>query len=129
MAFGDTGALGKVYKAGEVIIRQGDAGDCMYIIQSGKVEVIRENQGKEVRLAELDEGDFFGEMALFEKSVRSATVRPLGEVRLLTVDKKMFLRKIHEDPSLAFRIMKKMSNRIRDLNNELMRLTSEGRSA
>jgi CRP-like cAMP-binding protein len=65
-------------------------------------------------------------MALFEKDVRSATVRPLGEVRLLTVDKKMFLRKIHEDPSLAFRIMQKMSHRIRDLNNELMRLTSGG---
>jgi flavin-dependent dehydrogenase len=126
MAFGDIGTLGKVYKAGEVIIRQGDAGDCMYIIQSGKVEVIRESQGKEVRLAELGEGEFFGEMALFEKDVRSATVRPLGEVRLLTVDKKMFLRKIHEDPSLAFRIMQKMSHRIRDLNNELMRLTSGG---
>jgi CRP-like cAMP-binding protein len=129
MAFGDTGALGKVYKAGEVIIRQGDAGDCMYIIQSGRVEVIKKEDGNEIKLAEMGEGDFFGEMALFEKDVRSATVRPLGEVRLLTVDKKMFLRKIHEDPSLAFRIMKKMSNRIRDLNNELMRLTSESRIA
>jgi CRP-like cAMP-binding protein len=93
------------------------------------VEVIKKEDGKEIKLAEMGEGDFFGEMALFEKSVRSATVRPLGEVRLLTVDKKMFLRKIHEDPSLAFRIMKKMSNRIRDLNNELMRLTSEGQNA
>ena len=125
MAFGDSGTLGKVYKPGEVIVRQGDAGDCMYIIQSGKVEVIRESQGKEVRLAELGEGEFFGEMALFEKDVRSATVRPLGEVRLLTVDKKMFLRKIHEDPSLAFRVMQKMSHRIRELNSELTRLSSE----
>lgn len=124
MAFGDTGALGKVYKAGEVIIRQGDAGDCMYIIQSGRVEVITKKDGKEIKLAEMGEGDFFGEMALFEKNVRSATVRPLGEVRLLTVDKKMFLRKIHEDPSLAFRVMQKMSHRIRELNNELMRVTS-----
>lgn len=124
MAFGDTGALGKVYKAGEVIIRQGDAGDCMYIIQSGRVEVITKKDGKEIKLAEMGDGDFFGEMALFEKNVRSATVRPLGEVRLLTVDKKMFLRKIHEDPSLAFRVMQKMSHRIRELNNELMRVTS-----
>jgi flavin-dependent dehydrogenase len=129
MAFGDTGVLGKVYKAGEVIIRQGDAGDCMYIIQSGRVEVIKKKDGNEIKLAEMGEGDFFGEMALFEKDVRSATVRPLGEVRLLTVDKKMFLRKIHEDPSLAFRIMKKMSRRIRELNNEMMRLTSEGQNA
>jgi hypothetical protein len=118
------GDLGKLYTEGEIIVRQGEVGDCMYVIQSGKVEVIKEEEGKEVKLAELAEGDFFGEMALFEKDVRSASVRPLGEVRILTVDKKMFLRKIHDDPSLAFRIMKKMSHRIRELNNELMRLTS-----
>jgi len=122
------GDLGKEYKAGEVIVRQGDVGDCMYVIQSGKVEVIQEHQGKETRLAQLGEGDFFGEMALFEKDLRSATVRPLGDVRVLTVDRKIFLRKIHDDPSLAFRIMERMSRRIRDLNNELMRMkTATGR--
>jgi flavin-dependent dehydrogenase len=118
------GDLGKIYSEGEIIVRQGEVGDCMYVIQTGKVEVIKEEDGKEIKLAELGEGDFFGEMALFEKDVRSATIRPLGEVRVLTVDKKMFLRKIHDDPSLAFRIMKKMSHRIRELNNELMRVTS-----
>ncbi|MBI5342286.1 MAG: cyclic nucleotide-binding domain-containing protein [Deltaproteobacteria bacterium] len=118
------GDLGKNYAEGETIVQQGDVGECMYVIQSGKVEVIKEEGGKEIKLAELGDGDFFGEMALFEKDVRSATVRPLGEVRVLTVDKKMFLRKIHDDPSLAFRVMQKMSGRIRELNNELMRLTS-----
>jgi hypothetical protein len=118
----ELGGLGKVYKVGEIIVREGDVGDCMYIIQAGKVEVIKEYEGKEVLLAELGEGDIFGEMALFEKGVRSATVRPLGEVRVLTVDKKTFLRKIHDDPSIAFRIMRKMSRRIRELNEELMRL-------
>ncbi len=123
------GDLGKIYGEGEIIVRQGEIGDCMYVIQSGKVEVVKEEGGKEIRLAELGAGDFFGEMALFEKDVRSATVRPLGEVRVLTVDKKMFLRKIHDDPSLAFRIMRKMSERIRELNNELMRLTSVKKEA
>jgi CRP-like cAMP-binding protein len=46
-------------------------------------------------------------------------------VRVLTVDKKMFLRKIHDDPSLAFMIMKRMSRRIRELDEALMRITSE----
>lgn len=118
------GGLGKVYGAGEVIVRQGEVGDCMYVIQAGKVEVVKEKGGKEIRLAELGEGDFFGEMALFEKDVRSATVRPLGEVRVLTVDRKMFLRKIHDDPSLAFMVMQRMSRRLRELNDELIRLTS-----
>jgi flavin-dependent dehydrogenase len=116
--------LGKVYHDGEVIIRQGDVGHHMYVIQAGSVEVVREDQGREVRLAELGEGEFFGEMAIFEKDVRSATIRASGEVRVLSVDKKMLLRKIHEDPSLAFRIMKKMSHRIRDLDVEVVRAGS-----
>ena len=123
--FGKTGELGKIYNSGEIIVRQGDVGECMYFIQSGNVEVIRESDGKEVKLAELGHGEFFGEMALFEKGVRSATVRPLGEVRVLSVDKRLFLRKIHEDPALAFRIMEKMSQRIRELDEELGSLRSE----
>ena len=123
------GGLGKVYRPGEVIVRQGEVGDCMYVVQSGKVEVILEKEGKEIRLAELGEGEVFGEMALFEKDLRSATVRPLGEVRVLSVDKKMFIRKIHDDPSLAFMIMQKMSRRIRELDGELMRITSAKKGA
>jgi len=125
MPFGKMGELGKIYNSGEIIVRQGDFGECMYFIQAGKVEVIREGDGKEVKLAELGQGEFFGEMALFEKGIRSATVRPLGEVRVLSVDKRLFLRKIHEDPALAFRIMQKMSRRILDLDKELGNLRSE----
>ena len=123
--FGKMGELGKIYNSGEIIVRQGDVGECMYFIQSGRVEVIRESDGKDVKLAELGHGEFFGEMALFGKGVRSATVRPLGEVRVLSVDKRLFLRKIHEDPALAFRIMEKMSQRIRELDEELGSLRSE----
>jgi CRP-like cAMP-binding protein len=54
----DTGALGKVYQDGEVIIRQGEVGDCMYVIQEGKVVILVEQNGREVPLAERDEGDF-----------------------------------------------------------------------
>ena len=121
-----TGELGRVYHDGEVIIRQGEAGDCMYEIQGGKVEVIQEKSGKEICLAMLGKGDFFGEMAIFEHDVRSATVRALGEVRALTIDKRTFLRRITEDPSLAFRIVERMSHRIREMNNKLVRLKTGG---
>lgn len=113
-------ALGKKYADGEVIVRQGEVGDCMYVIQAGKVEVYQREGDKELRLAVLSEGDVFGEMALFEREVRCATLRALGEVRVLTVDKKTFLRRVHEDPSLAFSILQKMSRRIRELNNALV---------
>jgi CRP-like cAMP-binding protein len=118
----DTGALGKTYEDGELIIRQGDVGDCMFVIQEGEVEVFVEQDGKEVHLAVRGEGDFVGEMALFEREVRSANVRAKGKARVLTVDKKNFLRRIHEDPSLAFRIVQNMSHRIREMSAEVARL-------
>ena len=70
----------------------------------------------------LDAGDFFGEMAIVEKKARMATVRALGQARVLTVDKKNFLRRIHEDPSLAYRIVQTMSRRIRELGAEVAQL-------
>ena len=121
----ETGALGKVYEDGEVIVRQGEVGNCMYVIQEGKVEVLTERDGKEVFLMTLEEGDFFGEMAIFEREVRSATVRALGKIRVLTVDERTFLRRIHKDPSLAVRIVQTMSARIRMLVDEVRQLSGE----
>ena len=119
----ETGGLGKIYRDGEVIVRQGEAGDCMFVIQAGEVEVFREDgKQREVRLAVLREKDFFGEMALFDREVRSATVRALGEARVLTVDRKSFLRRVHEDPSLALRVVEQMSHRIREMDAEMTRL-------
>lgn len=122
----ETGALGKLYHDGEAIIREGETGDCMYVVQAGQVEVLQGKENKEVRLAVLNEGDFFGEMAIFEREVRSATVRAIGEVRVLTVEKKNFLRRIQEDPSLAYHIVQTMSHRIRQLNAEVVRIKTTG---
>ena len=117
-----TGELGKVYQDGEMIIRQGEAGDCLFVIQQGKVEILSEQEGKKIRLAVRGEGEFFGEMAICQQEVRMATVRALGQVRVLTVDKKNILQRIHQDPSLAYRMIQTMSRRIRELSGEVVRL-------
>ena len=110
------GGLGKEYGDGDVIVREGEKGDCMYVVQSGRVEVIQATDMGEQHLAFLETGDFFGEMAVFEKETRSATVRASGEARALKVDKKTLLRRIKEDPLLAVNLLQTMSHRIRDLN-------------
>ena len=110
--------LGKVYQDGEVIFRKGDAGDSMFVIQEGQVEVLEEFEGQEVRLAVSGTGEVIGEMAIFEQQTRSATVRALGKARVLTVDEKTFLRYVHQDPSLAYQLLKMLSNRVRRLNIE-----------
>lgn len=117
-----SGALGKIYQDGQAIVQQGNTGESMYVVQSGKVEVVQNTAaGSEQHLAFLEAGDFFGEMSVFEKEVRSATVRAVGEARVLKVDKKTLLRRIREDPLLAVNLLKTMSHRIRVLNAELAR--------
>jgi len=120
------GELGKTYAKGEIIVRQGEIGDCMFAIQRGKLEVLLNGPQGEVRTAVLREGDIFGEMAVFDREVRSASVRALEEATVLTVDKKTFLRRIQEDPSLAFNLVKMMSGRIRRLNAEVARQNPGG---
>jgi CRP-like cAMP-binding protein len=115
----DMAGLGKKFESGEVIVRQGDTGNCMFVIQEGEVEAVAEAGGTELRLRTLGPDEFFGEMALFEKEMRTCTIRALKPTRVLTIDKKNFLGGIHEDPSLAFRIVKTMSHRIRDLTDRL----------
>jgi CRP-like cAMP-binding protein len=112
-------ALGRVYADGELVVREGEPGDCMFTLQEGRLEVLANHEGRgEVQLGIMEKGAIFGEMAIFEREVRSATVRALGEARVLTIDKKSFLRRVQEDPSLAFNLVRIMSKRIRRLSGQ-----------
>jgi CRP-like cAMP-binding protein len=96
----------------------------MYVIQEGKVEIVKENNGKEVQVAVVGEGEFVGEMEIFEGGTCVATVRALGTVQAITVDKKLLLRLIIEDPSLAFHLVEVMSSRVRKQGEEILELKS-----
>ena len=115
-------ALGRFYADGEIVARQGDDGDCMFVVQDGEVEIVAENDGAEIVLRSAGRNEILGEMAIFEHQPRSATIRARGKVRILTLDKRNFLRRINEDPSLAFRMIETMSHRVRDLSREVVEL-------
>jgi len=121
----DIGALGKLYRDGEIVVQQGERGNCMYVVQEGTVEVSVDSGDQQVQLRTLGKDEFFGEMAIFEHEVRTATVRAKGTVRLLSVDHKNLLHRIHEDPSLAYRLMEVMSGRIDQLSEEVARLNQK----
>jgi CRP-like cAMP-binding protein len=124
-----SGALGKTYRDGEVLITEGDAGDCLYVVQEGQLEIVQVRDGKEIVLGVAGEDELIGEMAIFLRQGRSATVRARGTARVLTLDKKNFLRRINEDPSLAFRIIETMARRIRKLNDDVVELRQRGESS
>jgi CRP/FNR family transcriptional regulator, cyclic AMP receptor protein len=123
-------ALGKTYTDEQVIIQQGDDGSRMFVVQEGEVEVVRETEERDVRLVILSGGDFFGDVPFFERKGKGgkvrATARALGDARVLSVDRKTLVRRIHEDPSLAYRILQVMSRRIQEMEDEVTRLIADG---
>ena len=118
-------SLGKDYKDGDTIFEENSIGKEMYIILTGNAKVIKKKDGVETTLATLEEGDFFGEMSLFDNNPRSATVKALGDVKLLEINQKAFFRKISRDPSLAFRMLEKMGQRIRKSDESILNYIEE----
>jgi hypothetical protein len=105
--------FGKSYQDGEIVIKEGEKGDKMYLIIDGEAEVYKDNK----LIATLKKGDFFGEMALFGDDIRSATVKAKNNLRVITIDKTTLLDRISEDPTLAFKIIQRLSEIVK-INNE-----------
>jgi CRP-like cAMP-binding protein len=124
---GNGGALGRLYQDGDIITRQGEVGTCMFVVQSGEVEVISERGGVQTVLRVAREGEVMGEMAVFDREVRSATLRARGDAYVMTLDKKNFLKRLHQDPSLAVRVIQTMSRRVRELGDQVAQLQRESR--
>ena len=104
---------------GVVLFREGDPGDNLYIIRSGRIRIgIRLPDGSERRLAEFASGDFLGEMAIFDRAPRSATCRALEASTLLALSRDAFSAIIAERPRIALSLMYRMLNvatqRLRD---------------
>ena len=86
------------HAAGSVILRQGDPGDKLYVIRSGKAEVEVTERGATRHIAALKEGDYFGEAALVSGEPRNATVRAVGDAELYTLGKEDFDHVIDSSP-------------------------------
>ena len=111
--------FGKIFPKGAVLCREGEAGHEMFILQTGRVQV-RKRVGKEEKvLAELSEGEFFGEMALLLGMDRSATVESLEDSKILVVGPSTFESLLKNSPEIAIKMLKKMALRLRALNDKL----------
>ena len=109
-----------VYPAGETVIREGEPGETMYLLIRGEVSVIKgREEGREIELDRIKSGDYFGEMALFEDDVRSATIRTAEESHLLVLHKREFAEIVREYPQIALHICKVLSQRIRELHQKI----------
>ncbi len=109
------------YSDGQVIVRQGDRGDEMYVVRSGKVRIYRDSDGDQTTLAVLEPGAYFGEMALFDSQPRMATAAAHGDTEVRVVTKAEFDR-LACDP-LVRQMLSAAAMRLRELTKEFEKLS------
>ncbi len=91
--------------AGEIIVRQDDSGDCMYVVVTGSAKVTHHKAGRDIDLATLAEGDFFGEIALVDEGPRSADVVAVTDCTLLKITQAVIAAVAGVYPTAAFKFL------------------------
>ena len=103
------------------LFKQGDKGDAMYLIESGRVRIsIRDHDKQELTLAELAQGDFFGEMAIIDGRQRSADAEVIEDAQLAILSRDAFLSFVRTNPDVALKMLSALTDRLRR-TDELLR--------
>jgi CRP-like cAMP-binding protein len=113
--------FGREYRAGDVLFREGEGGEEMFVIQSGAVQITKRAGGEERSLATLGRGEFLGEMAILNGKPRTATATVLEDTRMLVIDAKTLQTMITKSPEIAMRLIKKLARRL-DAADEMIQI-------
>lgn len=112
--------VNRTYPKESVIFFEQDEGDSLFIMNTGKVKVAKiSDEGKEIILAVLAAGDFFGDMSLLDGEPRSATVIALEDTEVYTLRRQEFLTMLKENPSTGVELLAVLSRRIREANRKI----------
>ncbi len=101
-------------RKGEFIFRQGEKSDCVAYVTRGRVEVLREIDGKYMAIGHVRAGEYVGEMGVLEDKPRSATVRAVEDSTMEFTERDEFLRLISEDPEQSLELLVRLSARLRE---------------
>lgn len=111
------------FKKDEIVFHEKEVGDTLFIILHGRIKVaIFGDDGKEVTLSTLSEGDFFGEMSLLDSEPRSATTIAESECELLSLHRDDFMRALDQDHGMSTSLVHILANRLRKANHQISTL-------
>jgi CRP-like cAMP-binding protein len=113
-------AVPRDYEPGQIVFREGDASDTCYIVRSGRARAVREHpDGRTITLATFGTGDIFGELAMFEDELRSATIEAVQRTSAVAVLGPDMRRLMVEHPQIAIRLLAALGRRLRETNDRL----------
>jgi CRP/FNR family transcriptional regulator, cyclic AMP receptor protein len=126
-------AVPRSFEPGQAVVREGDRSDSCYVVHGGRARAVREHgDGRTITLATFGPGDIFGELALFERERRSATVEALVQMSAVAVLGPDMRRLMGAHPELTMRLLVALARRLRETNERLARRsfqTVQGRVA
>ena len=110
----------RAYPKNSVILFEDDPGDALYVVKQGQVKVVLIGEdGREVILSVLGEGDFFGEMALIDDEPRSAHVIAMGDSTLLVLRREDFQGLLMQTPAIALAMLRELTRRLRRVDEKV----------
>lgn len=113
-------AVPRSFEPGQIVFREGDASDTCYVVRSGRARAIREHaDGRTITLATFGPGDIFGELAMFEDELRSATVEAVQDTSVVAVLGPDMRRLMVEHPEISIRLVVALGRRLRETNDRL----------
>jgi CRP/FNR family cyclic AMP-dependent transcriptional regulator len=113
-------AVPRTFEPDQIVFREGDASDTCYIVRSGRARAVREHSdGRTITLATFGLGDIFGELAMFEDELRSATVEAVQQTEVVAVLGPDMRRLMVEHPEISMRLVVALGRRLRETNERL----------
>jgi CRP/FNR family cyclic AMP-dependent transcriptional regulator len=113
-------AVPRTFEPSQIVFREGDASDTCYIVRSGRARAVREHpDGRTITLATFGPGDIFGELAMFEDELRSATVEAIQRTSVVAVLGPDMRRLMVEHPEISMRLVVALGRRLRETNERL----------
>ena len=113
----------RVYPKAAMILQEDDPGDALFMIVSGRAKVVHlSEEGREIILDILGQGDFFGEMALLDQEPRSANVIAVEPIELLVLERSAFLDQVEREPKIAIKMLIELSRRLRRADEKIQDL-------
>tara|TARA_Y100000768_G_scaffold385945_1_gene373181 strand:+ start:2936 stop:4165 length:1230 start_codon:yes stop_codon:yes gene_type:complete len=104
----------KTFKKGEIICKEGERGKCAYLLEHGRVEVLTQHHDKLTRVAIIGAGEIFGEMAVLNSTVRSATIRALDDCEVVEISKSSLKERIDESDDIVKYLVQVLIGRLRE---------------
>ncbi len=118
-----------IFLPGQDLCKQGDVGDAAYVIISGEADILVNQDGNEIVVAQVGENAVIGEIAILCEVPRTATVRATSKLQTLKIDKETFLRLIREFPDMGIEIMRELADRLTKTTSELSVARNELKAA